>query len=149
MILKYGNSYDHPLERHSIDYFVSKKLEGRGWRGDPLEAHLELELVGKWLMPTKDRTKEWEKFFGGVLFPKPLRILSSKVNGYKELRKISEADQTVLQEHIALLDKHFPIKERTGKEKGQYAYLIKCKKRSTPIILPEILENNKRLKYEP
>jgi hypothetical protein len=147
MTVKFGNSYDLPLDRHSIAYFVEKKMkDGEGWRGDPLEAHAELEEIGRWFLPSKKRTEEWEIFFGGILFPEPVRLFSSKVNGYEEIRDVDEAQ---LQIHIDMMDKHFPIKERAKGQKGQYAYILKCTKRDTPILLPEILQNNKRLKYKP
>lgn len=148
MIVKFGHAYDLPLERHSIEYFVDKKVKGNGWRGDPLEVHLELEEIGRWLLPNKSRAKKWEKYFGGVLFPKPLQIISSIVNGYKELREIDETNEEFIS-HVDLLNKNFPIKERRGSEEGQYVYLLKCKKRDIPLVLPEILKQNKRGKYKP
>lgn len=148
MIIKYGHAYEPPLRRHSIDYFVERKeFDGEGWRGEPLEAHLELEEIHRWFLPSKPRAKQWEKFFGGVLFPKRLKILSSIVNGYKEIREIEETDNILLQ-HIDLMNKHFPIKERGGDEKGQYVYLLKCTKRETPLVLPEILQKDNRLTYK-
>lgn len=148
MKVKFGHAYDLPLVRHSIPYFVEKKLQDNPWRGRPLEAYAELEEIGKWLTPSSSEAKSIEYFFGNVLFQTPLQTFSSIVNGYKEIREI-EDDNKIFSSWIDLLNAKYPITQRAYGQKGQYFYLLKVKVRETPLELPQILLENERLKYKP
>ena len=110
IIVKIGFSTPLPLVRHSIDHFIRMIEEkGKGWRGEPMEAHVELKEIKKWIVPSKQKAKELEKRAKDLFLKYDL--LPERVQGHRRVNGSSEiyiVDSVNLELFIQALDQEFP-----------------------------------------
>jgi len=145
--IKAGLSTDLPIERHSVDHFVRmKEIDGKGWRGQPMEIWGELKEIKSWIVPSLEIAKSLEKrakirFRQYDLFPE--RVGKDRVvNGASE---IFYKDERALSLFIKQLDKEypgvFPKVSLKFYEAPRWFYLLEVKRRPQPLELPPALQN--------